>query len=209
MNPSRKNKSAFTLLEILTVLAISCVILGSLGLGLKHIGGSNSLMLSSSLISDMANLARQNSISKNTQTSFVIGKISAVDGSKYALALFELQRSNGESNSGEWRQIHKWETLPPDISIDESTFLDEDEALEVSFPNFRYGSNAITDFEFVSFLPQGSLSKNETAQLHIIQTNTPLNKSSSAPASSKAPSQKSVEIYILWETGRVKINYPE
>jgi prepilin-type N-terminal cleavage/methylation domain-containing protein len=112
--PGRKftpGKRAFSLVEVLTVLAISSIlaVLATSGFSLLR---STSLTASGNQLVDVFAMARQNSISHNTFTAVAIK--SQGTGAYSSYCLLELTRQSDWSTES-WTEVSPWRFLPKGV----------------------------------------------------------------------------------------------
>lgn len=169
---ARRFSHGFSLVELLTVIAIMAVLL-SLGAGsVAGIGRANQLTATGNRISNLASLARQEAISQNTPTALIMLPADADASIAAAFAVLLLQ-------DGQWKQISRWEILPESVVIDADTssFLQNgalpalaDAASPIG--SFRGKSLSVSDCSARVFLPSGGLwNPDKSATVRLIEKN--------------------------------------
>jgi len=126
---------AFTLVELLAVVAIMALLLSLGSASFFHIGRSHQLTAAGNGISHLAHLAHQEAITQNTPSALVFLKpVSEAVPGAFAVLLLQDDR---------WKQISKWEILPEGIVLDEgaSSFLQN-----AALPPIVAGGAAIARF---------------------------------------------------------------
>ena len=108
----RNFRAAFTLVELLTVLAVIGIVMGFVGPAISGMGRSTALVTAGNTVNNMANLARQHAMSRNTLTALVVLGNQGTDADYRAVVVMEYNRDTG------WSRIGGWETLPVGITID-------------------------------------------------------------------------------------------
>jgi prepilin-type N-terminal cleavage/methylation domain-containing protein len=111
---NQKSKTAaFSLVELLVVVAIIAIMMGILGLSIQGFS-SSSLQTAASQVSSGLSLARQIAITKNTRTAFVFATNTNGSGMppepyKY----WSVIASNRDT--GNWDRVKDWESLPEGV----------------------------------------------------------------------------------------------
>src|SRR5687768_16904610 len=102
----------FSLVEVLTVMAIITIVLGFTVPAFQSIGRGTSLTSAGNTVTTLASAARQNSASRNVLTALVLITGTATEADYRTFGLYEL------GSGGYWQQVGKWETLPTGIVVD-------------------------------------------------------------------------------------------
>ncbi len=97
---------------MIVVIAIIGIIVAVVVPSVRGFGQSASLTSSGNLIANLANLARQNAVSKNTMSALVLLGNQGSDQDYRALALLEFDAVSG------WSQVGNWESLPNGVVVD-------------------------------------------------------------------------------------------
>jgi prepilin-type N-terminal cleavage/methylation domain-containing protein len=159
----RWRTSGFTLVELLTVLAISTILLVLAVPAIRSLGGASSLAGTGFQVDDFFQSARQNSISKNVLTAAVI--LTDVSNPDSAYRTMELLELGGTADAPTWTPVSKWEVLPQGIIIDNvlanSSFLTSPATFNPALPTLTYKGKQyqpISGYAYQVFLPNGQLS---------------------------------------------------
>lgn len=206
-------RTAFSLIETVLVVAIIATIsvvafaaLSGTGTGLKLTSAGNR-------ISNLALLARQNSLAKNTMTALVMIADSSTEGDFRAFALFEIAaRTDGEpAGSGDWTQLGAWETTPDGIVVDDCSFAASTVTMAPPFPSLRYRDSVVSAYQYVVFLPNGSLLRSDPSCVRLAPgVRSPGTKAVTYTAGrtvSGAPANF-YQVCLLPATGRMKVHRP-
>lgn len=116
-SPALRRQRAFTLVELLTVVAIMAIVMGVLGYAIGNMGGPAPQVAASQVASGLS-LARQLAISKNTETRFIIADLQAADGVGLPQESFRywtvIMTNKGAASPSEntWVMMKEWEKLP-------------------------------------------------------------------------------------------------
>lgn len=159
---------AFTLLEVISVLSI-IFLLTAVGLpALKSLSGASGLSGGGYQMDAFLASARQNAITKRALTAVVLLTDARAGDSAYrAFAMLEFEPGMGQT--GDWKQISKWEHLPTGIIVDfnsdgngekRSSFLNLPN-VSLQPPPLSYRGLSVspgTGYVFQVFLPSGRLS---------------------------------------------------
>lgn len=203
----RKSRRAFSLIELLTVIAMMALLTTLVAPAFNNLGKSSLLSAEGNRVVNLVNYAGQNSISRNAMTAMVV--IDPQSGSAYrAFALFECL-----PESTDWKQISAWETLKDGIVLDPSTFstfTDSGTQPQPALPQMRYRNGAVGAYKYVIFLPNRSLLQNTSAQLKLAEGSVPSGANIptySRPGSDGTPANY-YAVTVLGPTGRPKIDRP-
>lgn len=173
---SRPSPKAFTLIEMLSVVAVISVVLALAVPAFQSLGQASALSSAGNTTANLISAARQNSVSRNVLTAFVLLTGTGTDADYRAMGLFERGVNSG------WEQVGKWEVLPTGIAVQPDdlpncSFLTES-PLRPTLTNGN-GETAIVyqgrplsaeQFAFRVFLPTGSLSNpDKPAQLRLVE----------------------------------------
>jgi len=216
-----KQSRAFTLIELLVVVAIIVMMTGLAVPTFTNIGKTNSLSSSGNQVANLLNLARQNSMSKNSMTALVVQTDSQTNNAYRSIALMELP-----NQSKLWKQISGWETLPSGTIVDpgpdgnpahpyQFSFNRSSDAVPLPgvpqqpFPSIAYGGKTVNSYSYEIFLPNGSLLSGSAVQIRVaggyvssgVATYTQPDSHGGGPANY-------YEVTILAGTGRTKIDRP-
>jgi prepilin-type N-terminal cleavage/methylation domain-containing protein len=205
--PRRRARRAFSLIELLTVIAMMALLTTLVAPAFNNLGKSSLLSAEGNRIVNLVNYAGQNSTSRNAMTALVMADPQA--GSAYRVfALFECL-----PEATEWKQVTSWETLKEGIVLDPNTLAtltDSSSQPQPALPSMRYRGGAVGSYKYVIFLPNRSLLQNTSAQLSLAEGTFPSGASSpkfTRPATDGTPANY-YRVTVLGATGRPKIDRP-
>lgn len=162
-NPkNRCSRKGFSLIELLSVIAVISVMLTASLPAISSISKSRHLSTAGNLVYDLSSQARQNAMTKNAMTALVMSKTTG------SFVLMELLP--GKST---WSPISRWYDLPEGIGVDESasgSFMTRP-GLAYPLGNLTRGGSAISEADCVYqvFLPRGQLVQNGATTPPILQ----------------------------------------
>lgn len=210
---------AFTLLELLVVVAIIAILM--LLAARIFTGGSNT-SAGAQLVFDHLSAARQHAITKGKLTALAIrtGTVGSGEGEPWArLAIFEVQQPGGE-----WVRVSPWRNMPRRAYIDSTydpadepwtrtpaSLPDAHERILAPTPALRDGSNNLThgtDYQVIAFRPDGGLELGENVALRIVRGGLDESDQVVPDGGSEEPSDW-IKLIIENVTGRVKEIRPE
>lgn len=111
---------AFTLVELLTVVAIMAIVMSVLGYAIGSMGGSATQVAAAQVASGLS-LARQLAIAKNSETRFIIANLSGSDGAglpQESLRYWSVIMTNKDAanpTANTWVMMKEWEKLPQGV----------------------------------------------------------------------------------------------
>ena len=171
--------AAFSLTELLVVIAVLGMITGALAPAVSSVGRAARLTGDGNRVVAMAELARQQALVGNAVTALVMDKRTGTDGESQWE--FSIWRRDKDSGAGEWHQISRREVLKSGIVIDESEIVQTDAVASAV-------GNLPGDYKWV-FLPTGNLLGTRSGLLKLSQRG----------------SQDAYTLSLLHATGRAKV----
>jgi len=158
--PLRRRIQAFSLIELLVVVAIVAMLAA---LSVSLLGSSSAarrLEVGGNLVVDLINQARLNSQTQKVMTAVVlVTNAPSVEWRNRLFGMFELL-----PGTSTWIPIGKWEMLPDGIVVDASdasnnSFLTQQPTLPAPFSNLSYGGIALSPGDLVCqvFTPVGNV----------------------------------------------------
>lgn len=106
---------AFTLVELLSVVAIMAIIMGALGYSISNMGGPSTQVAAAQVASGLS-LARQYAVAKNLETRFIICNLQGATGPGLPPESWRywtiIQTNRGNKN---WTMLKEWEKLPAGV----------------------------------------------------------------------------------------------
>ncbi|CAN5340983.1 hypothetical protein BH09VER1_BH09VER1_27470 [soil metagenome] len=199
--------AAFSLIELLTVVAIISLMTTLLVPAFNNLGKAQLLNSEGNRVVNLINLAGQNSASKNAMTALVaLPGDSTRPGAYNTFGLFEYV-----PDASGWRQVSKWETLKDGIVVDQAlSFTDyPTKKPEPDFPSITYRGATVAAYKYIVFLPNRSLLQNISAQVRLAEGFYAA--SASTPTYTRPGPGGPVNYYlvtVLGTTGRPKIDRP-
>ncbi|MBC8002241.1 MAG: FAD-dependent oxidoreductase, partial [Opitutaceae bacterium] len=161
-----KAGKAFTLVELLVVVAIMGMLATLITPAFNHFGKASLLDTEGNRVANLIYLAGQNSVSKNAMTALIAASPDA-SGAYRALTLFEYV-----PEASDWKQFWKWETLKDGIVFDPTcfaTFTDSSTQPQPVFPAIRYGGTLVGAYKYLIVLPNRSLLQDTSAQIKLAE----------------------------------------
>lgn len=110
--PSKTPRAAFSLVELLTVIAILGITMGIVVPAFSGMGRGTALVTAGNTVNNLTSLARQHAMSRNTLTALLILANQGTEADYRALTVVEYKPGIG------WFQVGGWETLPVGITVD-------------------------------------------------------------------------------------------
>ena len=157
-----KTNAAFSLTELLVTIAIMTLI-GTVGFPAINSLRAAKLVNSGNQIAELANQARQNSISRNTSTALVMA-INTGDA-KLDYRLFCLVEY--KSGTQTWSMVSPWTLLPAEVVVDSTNsgvFVTDKPTLSPAIGDLKYSGKTISasHYTYQVFLADGTM---ESAQI--------------------------------------------
>lgn len=215
-NP-RPPAAAFTLIEMLAVVGILSIVLALAVPAFQNLGKANSLSSAGNTTANLISAARQNSVSRNVLTAFVVLTGTGTEADYRTFGLFE------RGVSGGWQQIGAWETLPQGIFVDAAdkincSFLDNsplrptlNDANDATAIYYLGRPIDSSNLAFRVFVPTGAISNPErAAQLRLVE-GTLEGSASNYSVRTRRDGGVAVNYYdvaIIGTTGAPKISRP-
>jgi prepilin-type N-terminal cleavage/methylation domain-containing protein len=210
------DRSAFSLLELLTVMAVLGIAAALIAPAAANFGRAQALRNAGNLVADLAAAARQQAMARSTLTALVLLANQGTPNDYRALAIAEY-----DATGRVWQQTSRWEILPTGVMVDRndafaSSFLQNSPQ---PLPFAAAGSVPITfqgaaiafpgGYAARVFTPRGALSNPDfPAQIRLVEAVT---SGSSLVYTRPGASGKPVNFYdvsIVPTTGLTKINQP-
>jgi prepilin-type N-terminal cleavage/methylation domain-containing protein len=115
IHPLRWNRAGFTLVELLSVVAIMAIVMAALGYAVSNMGGPAPQVAAAQVASGLS-LARQYAVAKNLETRFLICNLDGSSGSGLPPESWRywsiIQTNRG---TGKWTMLKEWEKLPAGV----------------------------------------------------------------------------------------------
>lgn len=209
--------SAFSLVELLTVMGVMSLVIAMTVPLVKGPGDSQKLRSAAELVTGMSTLARQNSLGQNAMTALVCaGKNAPGDRGLRSLALFELRpNENGAPPSvQDWKQVTPWKQFPAGVLMDdnatESTFFSSPSVQPVpTLPtSLSMGGASFSDYSFQVFQPNGRILGGKAAMLKLLPAVLQNGVVQTTGASSKQDTKNYIVVTFIGSTGQTKVFQP-
>lgn len=178
MKNMNRERKAFSLIELLCVVAAVSVLATMVSMSLTNMGSSR-LKSGGNLLVDLAYQARQNSMAGEEMTALVMAQNTG-DPELDNRAFILLERGAGDAV---WTPLTRWTILPEGIAADSVKsvrFTDADQMPDLTpkpgpLPNFRGKTVQPADCAYQVFLPRGGLSifnisEPRNPSLHLVET---------------------------------------
>lgn len=125
----------FSIIELMVVVAIMCVLIGLGVATLSSPKGAGEITQAGSMVSDLARLAREHALSKNTRTVLVIAPIKEGGEDRLGVSIWDGANTN---------QLERWNLLPTSVAANKTS--SPSDPLKVKFRNSEI--NATNTFWF-------------------------------------------------------------
>ncbi len=211
----RSSTLAFSLVELLVVMAVVALMLGIAGMAFNNFGRSTSLAAAGNRVAGILEQARQHATSQGAMTAVAMATDSASpDRNQAFVVLAARPRNDGAAlTATDWKQVSKWEILPEGIIVDSgSSFTDSGTKLMPSLPSQlpeRAGERS-DSFRYVIFQPNGAVLGGGAAGLRLVEGSWA--SGSGSPTYTRPGSDGTPENYyklaLISATGRVKVDRP-
>ncbi len=208
-------RGAFTLVEMMIVIAMVALLLGVAIPGLSGVVQSMSLSQAGGKVTRLVEQARQRAMTENVMTALVLVTAAGVPEDGRALTLLECPPG------GPWRQISEWHLLPDGVVVDVAgdgvssfmthtpaafPFHDEAAGVPVSFHHTTLGRGR---YAARIFLPGGGLlNPNDPAVLQLVPGVMAGGRVSYARRGDDGRPVNYYRVVILGATGRTKVERP-
>ncbi len=210
---------AFTLVELLMVMAIMSILLGVGGMSLNRMLQASALTNQGNKITHLVEIARQRAMTANTVTALVMVKSLGVPEDGRAFTILECPPG------GTWKQIREWDILPSGIVVD-TLAVGLDASFFANSPQpfpFTGGSpeaGAPVDFGDYSklppgtyaariFLPGGGLMNPDNAtQFRLVEGSMEGGQMYYSNTRNGGPPVNYYRITLLGTTGKTKVSRP-
>jgi prepilin-type N-terminal cleavage/methylation domain-containing protein len=211
--PLRPKRNGFTLIELLVVISIIAIVATAAFAAFAGAGRGTRLTVAGNTVSNLALLARQNSLAKNAMTALVMIGNAGTEGDYRTFALFEIvPRTDGEpAGAGDWRPMGTWETVPDGVVVEDCTFTQSTVGMTPPFPPLTFRGATIGDYLYVVFLPNGSLLRSGSSCVKLVAGYRPPGTQTVVYTAAKGTDGKAANYYqicLLAATGRAKIIRP-
>jgi prepilin-type N-terminal cleavage/methylation domain-containing protein len=228
--PSGRCAAAFSLVELITVMAVISILAGISLPAVKGLSGSNGLNSGTRKLADWMNLARSEAIARHTRVRFAVAREweRAADGEEGRLRKISLWAWDAEAEH--YLPLTAWEDLPTGVILEPelpdyikaSSYAKADRAsvrgecvLDERFDQAEFdagtGRGAVTA-RFIEFLPSGSMRipGGVTRQAIFVATQGFSNADGSLTYTSRAGAAPAAwaQINVDSLTGRVRVHRP-
>jgi len=214
----RSPRSAFSLPELLTVIALLAIVMALVTPAVTGMGRASALAVGGNTVANLVTTARQRAISGNTMTALILLTDQGSDADYRALAVAEYTPGRG------WSQVGKWEVLPVGISVDASnltasSFLTHSPQPfpfingipKQENPPVLYLQESIRENGYAAriFLPNGGLQNPEyAAQIRLVEGVTSEGQTQYTHTDGNGQPPNYYDVAIVGATGLAKINRP-
>jgi len=213
---SRINK-AFTLLEMVVVMAIVATIIAVATPAMSGIVGATNLTSAGNMVSNLAAQARQVAMTRNTVSALaVLGELGEPEDYRM-LAIMEYDAGSG------WKQATPWQSLPNGVLVDFTnrdtcTFLKNGVPLAMAPADaatgrlpFQYNGTTLTSSTCALrvFLPNGGLHDSESpARIRLVEGVKQGTGLDYSHQTDEGAPRNYYDVSIIGATGLAKINRP-
>jgi len=214
----QSNRHGFSLIEMMVVMSIIVTVVIATFSGLFGIGGGFKLNGSGNRVSNLAMLARQNSLAKNALTALVMIGSSGTEGDYRAFRLFELvPRTDGQPlTSNDWTPLGAWEITPDGVVADACSFTSNSTPSTPPLPQMTYHDtvanrdSVVANYQYVIFFPNGGLTGTASPSVRLVQGYRSPGAQVTTYTAAKANGTAAdyYQINVLAANGRVKIDRP-
>ncbi len=205
-------RTGFTLIELLAVMAIVVTMVAIAVPAFTGIAKGSSLKAGGGSVSNLALLARQNSLSRNAMTALVMIGAAGTDADFRAFSLYEITPHPDGSPvvATDWKQIAAWDILRDGVAVDACTFNASSVPMTPPFPPLYYHNASISAYQYVVFLPTGALASTAPAHVRLAPGFIPSGSQAISYTTKLNGGQPAnyYDISIVAANGRVKVDRP-
>jgi prepilin-type N-terminal cleavage/methylation domain-containing protein len=158
-----RRHAAFSLVELLTVIAIAAILMGAAIPVISSINKGTDISTASRLLCNTMTVARSQAINRQTLTRFAVVKnwTGRPEANFRNFAIFQAEVTTGTNLV--WKQVSNWETLPANTVIDQTTpdYVKENDpngyAASGSLNTFTVpGPTGNIELYYIEYLPTGA-----------------------------------------------------
>ncbi|MFA7343359.1 MAG: prepilin-type N-terminal cleavage/methylation domain-containing protein [Terrimicrobiaceae bacterium] len=215
-SPSPRTSGGFTLIEMLSVMAVMAVMLGLLTSAVNR--GSTALVAGGAKVAALVSLAQQRAVSKNTLTALVLLCDQGTPDDYRAFAVVEYNAGRG------WTPVTKWESLPVGVAVEPGatcTFLANSPQTfpflagppTQQNPPLAYGGAQVKSqagYAARIFQPNGGLQNSQApATIRLVEGVIQNDRVVYTRANGQGGPSNFYDITILGVTGATKVSRPE
>jgi prepilin-type N-terminal cleavage/methylation domain-containing protein len=216
----RVRRSAFSLIELLSVIAIMSIVAG-ISVSSLVFSSSVNLTAEGNNISDTIAFARQNSISQDSFTAIVVQTNGAGSYTIYCLMQLKRDTSTGSFASSTWQQLTAWRHLENGVVFDPSAsvpgsanFFGASGSLMGAPTNLSYQGVPMVlpnSGTLQVFRPDGTMTMNQTIRLRLVRGswNSPQGTVSYQGTLNGSVPANYYDVLFLQNAGQTKIIRPE
>lgn len=208
MKTKSPSRNAFSLVELLVVVALMGVLL-SLGVtSIQSVASAGKVSSAGSSVMGLLEAARENAILKRQPTAVVM-LLNGGDSARRAFSAFEHQTNKT------WKQVSRWETLPEGIVVDDQADTNNLAAafstptsptLDSALPPITYRGGTYqprSGYAYLIFLADGSLYQSGNCALKLVEGSV-----NGTTVQRKNGSTKDLQVLINDATGRSRVLRP-
>lgn len=147
LSAPRSSSQGFSLIELLVVVAVMGLLL-AMGASVFSSKKGAEVSQAGGVLTDLAHLARQNALSKNTRTMLVIGQVTEAGQPRSAASIWDAATTN---------QLERWNLLPVSVVAENSGAAQNPFAASLTFRG-----STVNNPEIYWFFPDGRMGDNLT-----------------------------------------------
>lgn len=165
----RRNRAAFTLVELLTVIAVVATLTGIGSVIVKNVGKSSTLKSAANQVVSTCAIARQNSMVRNGLT--IMAVVSQDEETALSVFVLETRLDGAPPLAEDWRQVSNWEILPKGAVVQEaeSSLTSSDEVAAYPLPQIEFRGKKVDAFKYVTFVSGGRLNGTQTPVVKLVE----------------------------------------